>query len=332
MEAAVSGQLDTAPSHPAPRRAGWRMIARKEFTDHILSVRFTILVLLLGLAGIVAVYGAASGIRDVASQSTDFPALFLKLFTTSPQRIPSFLGLIGLLGPLLGIAFAFDAVNGERTQGTLPRLLSQPIYRDDVINGKFVAGVSVIGIVLVCITLIVGGVGMVRIAVTPTPKEIVRLGIWLVVSIVYISFWLALSALLSVRFRRAATSALVAIALWLVFTLFGSLLVGIAADAFSPVPDNPTVDEQIRNARTQLTLSRILPSTLYEEATVVLLRPEIRSLGILFQSQLDQAVAGELTLDQSMLIAWPQLTALVALTVLCFAGAYVLFMRQEIRA
>ena len=29
---------------------------------------------------------------------------------------------------------------------------------------------------------------------------------------------------------------------------------------------------------------------------------------------------------------WPQIVALVALTVLCFGAAYVLFMRQEVRA
>ena len=52
---------------------------------------------------------------------------------------------VGLAAPLLGIAFAFDAVNGERSNGTLPRLISQPIYRDDIINGKFAGALAVIG-------------------------------------------------------------------------------------------------------------------------------------------------------------------------------------------
>ena len=39
-----------------------------------------------------------------------------------------------------------------------------------------------------------------------------------------------------------------------------------------------------------------------------------------------------LTLDQSILLVWPQIVALVALTVLLFAIAYVLFLRQEVRA
>ena len=39
-----------------------------------------------------------------------------------------------------------------------------------------------------------------------------------------------------------------------------------------------------------------------------------------------------LSLDQSMLIVWPQIVVLVALTVGLFALAYVIFLRQEVRA
>ncbi len=45
--------------------------------------------------------------------------------------------------------------------------------------------------------------------------------------------------------------------------------------------------------------------------------------------QAHQQIGTLLSLDQSLLIVWPQITALVALTVVCFAAAYVVFMRQE---
>ena len=51
--------------------------------------------------------------------------------------------------------------------------------------------------------------------------------------------------------------------------------------------------------------------------------------------QLDQAqqqIPTLLSLDQSLLLAWPQLVALVGLTVAFFAAAYIRFLRQEIRA
>lgn len=321
---------EAAGARRAP--AGWRVVAAKEFADHLLSVRFTILLVIMGLALVAAVYGAAGGIRGAVERSSDLPALFLRIFTEAPERIPPFFAWVGILAPLLGIAFAFDAVNGERAQRTLPRLLAQPIYRDDVVNGKFVAGLSVIGLNLAGLTLLVAGVGLLRLGVVPTAREILRLIAFLVVSIVYAGFWLAVSMWFSIVLRRAATSALAAIAAWLVATLFAGLLVGIVADVIAPLPDQPTVEEVLRNVRTEQGLGRLFPATLYEEATVVLLRPEVRALGILLPQQIDRAVPGELSLDQSLLIVWPQVTGLVALTAICFIGAYTSFMRQEVRA
>ena len=104
--------------------------------------------------------------------------MFLALFTIGSQdytflRVDSF---VAIVAPLLGLAFAFDAINGERSDGTLPRLLAQPIYRDDVINGKFAAGLSVIGIVLLAVVGIIAGYGIFRLGITPAGEEIVRLG------------------------------------------------------------------------------------------------------------------------------------------------------------
>jgi ABC-2 type transport system permease protein len=39
-----------------------------------------------------------------------------------------------------------------------------------------------------------------------------------------------------------------------------------------------------------------------------------------------------LSLDQSILLVWPQIVILTALTVAMFALAYILFLRQEVRA
>jgi ABC-2 type transport system permease protein len=311
---------------------GWQVVATKELADHLLSVRFVVLLVLVGLVAAGSVYAAAGGIRDAASQVTGAPALFLQLFTVAPDRFPAFFALIGFLAPLLGIAFGFDVINGERAQGTLPRLLAQPIHRDDVINGKFVAGLAVIALMLVALALSVTGIGLVRLGIVPTLGEVGRFVAWLVVAIVYVGFWLAFSTLCSVGLRRAATSALVAIAAWLVLTLFATLLVGLVADVLAPVSSGTSADQVITNAALQQNLSRLSPSTLYQEATVVLLNPEARTVGFVLPQQVDQAIRSELTFEQSLLLVWPQVVGLVALTAACFVAAYLLFLRQEIRA
>jgi len=49
-------------------------------------------------------------------------------------------------------------------------------------------------------------------------------------------------------------------------------------------------------------------------------------------SQAQQQIPTLLSLDQSLLLVWPHVVALVAMSVVCFAIAYIQFMRQEVRA
>ncbi len=308
-------------------------MASKELADHLLSVRFAIMLALFALVAAGTVYAAADELRNTAVEASARSAPFLRLFTETPENFPSFFTLIGFLLPLLGIALGFDSVSSERSQATLPRLLSQPIHRDSVINGKFAAGLGVISLVLSSVVLVIAGVGLFRLGIVPSVEEVLRIVVWLIVTIIYVGFWLAFATLCSVGLRRAATAALVAIAVWLLFALFGDIFANLLADAIAPVSSSPTVDQVLHNARLEDTLSRISPATLYEDATRVLLTPELRTLSsVLLTSQVDRAIPSSLSLDQSMLLALPQTIGLIALSAVSFAVAYFVFMRQEIRA
>ncbi|GAA5069035.1 ABC-2 type transport system permease protein [Thermocatellispora tengchongensis] len=314
--------LTEAPARPP---AGWRAVARKEIADHLRSARLLVVAALLALTGIAAVYAAGGRIRDVAAQASDDPSLFLKLFTVAIENTPfAFVNFVALIGPLLGIAFGFDAISSERAQRTLPRLLAQPIHRDDVVNGKFVAGLAVIGMLLTALMAIVAAVGMVRLGVVPRAEDIGRLLVYLLVSIVYIGVWLAFALMLSILLQRAATAALTAIGAWLVLSLLAGLLVQIAAGLLAE-------PGSVAEAELQQALGRASPALVYEEVTAALLTPELRTLGVILPEQTFRAVPTQLPLGESMLLVWPQMAGLVALTVVLFAVAYVSFLRQEVR-
>lgn len=323
----------TATTATGSRRlvGGWRIVARKEFTDHVSSVRFLVLVALMSLAGLAAVNSAAGPIRDAADSASQTPSIFLYLFTISPQRVPAFHEFIGILGPLLGIAFGFDAINGERAQRTLPRLVAQPIHRDEIINGKFMAGIAAIALALASVMAIVGGYGALRLGVGPSAGDLARAVAFFLVTVVYIGLWLALAILLSVTCRRASTAALTAIGIWLLFTLFGGLIAGVIADAVHGVDAESTVDQVLANARLELNVRRLSPDQLYRDATGVLLNPSRQTTGILVSDETNTLPA-DLPLSDSLLIAWWQLVAIIGGTVALFTAAYLTFMRQEVRA
>ncbi len=319
-------------------RSGWTVVASKEIGDHVSSVRFVVLLLVLGIAAGIPLYFAADTIREAAERASDASAVFLALFTIGEEtpyatlRVDAF---VGLVAPLLGVIFAFDAVNSERSDGTLPRLLSQPIHRDDVINGKFAAGLAVIGLVLVAILALISGYGLFRLGIVPTAGEVLRLVTWTLATFVYVALWLAFGMLLSVAIRNAATSALIGLGAWLFLTLFGPLVLSFIAPIVAPV-GGATQEELYESAVFQNLITRLLPSNLYQEISVALLNPsatQVSAPATIGQAiQANQQIGTLLSLDQSLLIVWPQITALVALTVACFAAAYVLFMRQEVRA
>lgn len=313
-------------------------IFRKEMEDHFSSIRFLLISALIVMVGVIIASMVGMGIQEESKGMAKPTFLFLWLFT-STGKLFSFVQFIGFFGPLIGIFLGFDSINRERVSRTLSKLLSQPIYRDSVINAKFLAGVAIIAIVLVAIVLIISGLGIRLIGVVPGAEEVSRLVIYLIASVLYIAFWLGISILFSVVFRSTATSALASLAVWIFFSFFISLGAGFLADAMAPIGQSgagmdPTL--VVKHEQVQRTISLFSPITLYNDATITILDPlrkTTRSLilmGPLERLSLSR-FQSPLPVLQSLFIVTPHLVSLVAITFLCFGVCYLAFMRQEIR-
>ena len=324
----ISGS--TEKKLPINGGTGRHALFRKELADHLKSKRFLILLLLIGTTSFASLYGAVSGLADVLESDGNFA--FLKLYTTSGSSIPSFMSFIALLGPIIGLALGFDAINSERTGGTLNRLASQPIYRDSIIIGKFMAGLAVIAAIIYTMGIALGAVGILVTGLKPSGEEVVRILIFLTFTVIYVAFWLALSIFFSVICRHAATSALASIAVWMFFAVFMSLVASIIANAMYPVnTDYNAAVNALNNYTLNLNLNRISPSYLYSEAVSTIMNPSVRTVNIVTMDQLVGAISGYLSLGQSLLLVWPHLTGLAALMLVAFGGSYIGFMRQEVR-
>ena len=305
-------------------------IVRKELADYVTSIRFVASFLLVIVVAVTGLVAASQGIR-----AANLPEgiVFLGLFTTAGTTIPipSLSYLVSLLVPIVGIALGFDAINSERAGGTLSRVLAQPVVRDSVINGKFLAGLVTLFIMVGTMLTIVSGYGLAMIGVPPTAEEVIRLFLYFGLTLIYGAFWMGLSILFSIVFRRVAASLIVSLALWLFFSIFILLIAPGIANALAPTADGAQA-ELVRNAQLQQMITRISPNILFQEATTVLLVPLVRSLGMVSMSQVAFMVPNPLSLGQSLLVVWPHITGLIGLSAVCFAVSYVLFLRQEIRA
>lgn len=320
---------------PARQREGspwtglWAVVA-KEMADYLTSARMMILEALILLTAFGTVYAASQNLRAGAGTSDDF--LFLRLFTTAREPLPAFVGFLGLLVPLLAIALAFDSINGEFNQRTLSKVLAQPIYRDALLLGKFLAGLGTLALALTAIWLLIIGMGLLQLGVPPSGEETVRMLWFLLITIFYGGIWLALAMLFSIIFRQPATAALAAIAVWLFFTVFWGIIASLLARTLQPAPPGDT-QALINQIQLELLLTRLSPNTLFSEVALAMLNPAVRALGIVLPIQLHNAIPGTpLPAGQSILLTWPHATGLIAATIVLFAIGYILFQRQEVRA
>jgi len=311
-------------------------IFRKELADHFSSTRFLILFCLIIMVALVTTYMVGADLKKELEGVSKPEFIFLMLFTTAGQFF-SLAQFIAFFGPLIGLIMGFDAINRERNSGTLSKLIAQPIYRDAVINGKFLAGVATITIMLVSLVLLISGLGLLTVGASPSLEEAARLFVYLIISIAYVSFWLGLSILFSIFFRSVATSALAAVALWIFFSFFIAFGANLLANSLAPIDNPENIEQVLKHNQMARAVTLVSPVVLYSEATSTILDPFRRTtknlvkMGRLEQISMSR-FKNSLPLSQSILVVVPYLTSILALTFVCFGVSYLAFMRQEIRS
>jgi ABC-2 type transport system permease protein len=308
---------------------GLGVVTLKEIADHFSSILVVVLVVLIVATAIAVVQGAVGQIKDITFED---PFLFLRLFTRSGGLLP-LAALLSFLVPLIAIGLGFDAINGEHNRRTLSRILSQPIYRDALLFGKLLGGLFILSICMIVLWLLVIGLGLLGLGIPPNTEEMARALVFLVVTIAYAGVWLALALFCSIVFRSAATSALVALGLWLFMTILWPLFSPSLADALTTANDLMGVLE------TRQMFARLSPGALFGEVVAVVLDPSVRStqqsmLGAMGLVMIERGAIPNATIPllQSILIVWPQIVGLIASTILLFVAGYIVFQRQEVRA
>jgi ABC-2 type transport system permease protein len=333
--------------------SGLMTICRKELSDHLGSKRYLLLFALIVTLSIASAYQGADFIKNNPNSS------FVDIFAGAQNSSFSFIYLMVIFGPIIGLALGFDAINRERTRGSLSVLLSQPIFRDAVLNGKFIAGVAALSLLAVSTIGILTGVAIPVLGFGPAGEEIVRICVFTLFTILYLSIWLALGLLFSIMSKNTTTSILMSISTWLMFSIIITIAASFIANVAAPIeiatgfqavtrPANQTfpggfgtfnqstfLDQtqmtdyrqtMENNANIEAAVQKISPCYLYEDAATSLLgitEGGFGAAGNPFQG---------LETSQSVSSSWPQITVLAVILIACFASSYMLFLRQEIRA
>jgi ABC-2 type transport system permease protein len=333
--------------------AGMLAICRKELADHLGSKRFLLLAGLIIVLSLLSAYQGSEYVREGSQRA------FIEVISGNMNY--SLAEIMFYFGPIIGLSLGFDAINRERTRGSMSVLLSQPIFRDSIINGKFLAGVGALSLVAISTIGITTGASIPLVGFGPGGEEVIRILIFAGVTVLYLSVWLAIGMLFSTYIPKATNSILASISVWIfsvtIITIFASLVSTALVPASMPQGDIIFVGErnfngtmsvppinqdemqeyiekmELRNG-IRTTISRLSPATLYEEAiNVILADPNPPVFSPISGGSPDSiTIIDGFERNTDITTVWPQITVLAVVLVACFAASYMLFLRQEIRA
>jgi len=289
--------------------------ASKEFSDIVRSRRFIVLIVVFGLIMIIPVitiYVQVS--KETPSHPrAPMPQKFLGVMAYTLS------GTLSLFASVMGLALGYDAISGERENGTLKTILAQPIFRETVINGKFLAAASAVFLAILITSTATVGASTIIIGVTPTPEETLRMALFLIISIIFTMTYFSISTFFSTVLKKTSHSIIVSVTLWAMFQFVIPVIALLIALTIA-TPDAP---EFIATAETISSLSPEYHFTKIGEYLLALYAVEGLSIS--------QQPRNGASITSSLMYAGPNILVLVIVTFLFFTFAYMTFTRQEIR-
>jgi ABC-type transport system involved in multi-copper enzyme maturation permease subunit len=120
---------------------------------------------------------------------------------------------------ILALLVAYDVVSGEREQGTLKLMLSDPIARHQVVLGKLLAGLITLS-VPVTITFVIGLIILLSYPmIALSGSDWMRIGLMFVASLAFTAVMYQFGLFFSCLAKRSAISMVLGLFAWIIFAI-----------------------------------------------------------------------------------------------------------------
>ena len=152
--------------------------------------------------------------------------------------------IVKIVLSLFAILFTFDAIVGEKEQGTLKLTLSNRVPRDQFILGKAIGSFISLLVPLVIPFLM----GMILLNIFPdislSGEDWGRIGIIFILFLLYLSVFFTLGLLVSARTTRSSNSLFILLFIWVIFIFVIPKGAVIVSKYINPVPSIHEVNAQ----------------------------------------------------------------------------------------
>jgi ABC-type transport system involved in multi-copper enzyme maturation permease subunit len=171
---------------------------------------------------------------------------------------PDFLYIVRVVLSLVALLFGFDQVSREKEGGTLRLILANPASRGAVLLGKWLGSFVSLAVPF----LLVAALGIAVLSLDPAIRfsadQVLRLALILVLTLVYIAFFLSLGILVSTLTRRASSSLVILLFVWALVVFVLPNLGTLVARQMVDVPSVRALSEKRQQVWTREILLRIL--------------------------------------------------------------------------
>ncbi|NJE07334.1 ABC transporter permease [Thermococcus sp. M39] len=338
------------------------IIAEKEFKDYIKSRRFLLIFGFLLLISIVSIWQGYNIYQSklesyIAGKSPFQPSIF-DVF----RQMENFLGLIGAI---FALSLGFDAITKEREMGTLKVLMSHPVYKDQVILGKFLGGALALGLAMVVMTLTSFGALLVM-GLQIDGESLIRIILFMFFTYLYLLLFLGIGMAFSALSKSSSNALMYSLILFLVLMIVFPTIAPLLGSHFAgEAPEPPKVSReenphawelyiknyiewQEKRYGIETKINSLSPYYNFQQLGSYILNPykstkfspqivnkimnnpqlvrALRNRGIIPQIELEKYSIG-----QSLSFALPHIILLIAPLIISFVVAYVIFMRSDVR-
>jgi ABC-2 type transport system permease protein len=201
------------------------IIARKEFRAAFRNRLFlTITLLFLGLSILSVYIGSITKRAELRLYNETIATLQADGIITLPTApeihtltiLANLIEYVSIVGAILAVILGYNTLIEERESGGLKLILSRPVFRDQLLLGKWLGNTAVIATLLALVFLFNSILLVVVGGIIPTAAELLRLFIFTFMALAYMLIFLSLALFLSLRLRSSANVFLVSLLVWMV--------------------------------------------------------------------------------------------------------------------
>ncbi len=337
------------------------VVAKKEFIDCITSKKF---LLIFGIFLLLIFSSSFHGIHEYNENIKKYQNMLDNqaegsFFSFLPEpKLPnifqSLVEFIAMIGAILAIVLGYDSISEEKKRGTLKVLLSYPLYRDNVINGKFIGKIFVL-ILTLGVSLLLATGTILFSGIRITGYDVISILIFFFGSVVYMTLFLGVGMFFSSFAKDDSSALLNSIIVWLVSAIlianFAFMITNIVApsDAIyysgggGSISITANSAEEADKLKTDLfekmekrqniqrAVNIISPTENYKKFSNAVLNPGEISMLESVMSAVNQEERREPTLKDALGSNLTEIILLIVISVILFVATYIVFMRQDIR-